>query len=246
MAQAELFWYFLQDGELLKELKQINLDGFDWSASHESGMTIMVFCVRTMIFTCHPKYDEGLSYITWLIQSGARVEQKCTGGESSHRWPHKPEVPVVKVNCKGFSAISYVWKLRETMRENLSHWRDQVEFLTKALKCFATASNALASGPRVPIHEGIAELWEKSLADKVSHDVTIETADGAVTAHTHMLKAASPVVAAMLGSPMKEGKAQRIEIKDSSSAAVSLFLQILVLKVGRVFPQEARRYKGWN
>ena len=57
--------------------------------------------------------------------------------------------------------------------------------------------------------------------------MTIETADGLVTAHAHMLKAASSVVAAMLESPMKEGQAQRIEIKDASSKAVSLFLEIL-------------------
>jgi hypothetical protein len=70
-------------------------------------------------------------------------------------------------------------------------------------------------------------LWEKSLAAKDSHDLTIETADGVVTAHAHMLKAASLVVRAMLESPMKEGKTQRIEIKDMSSKSVSLFLEIL-------------------
>jgi len=79
----------------------------------------------------------------------------------------------------------------------------------------------------VPIDEGIAELWEKSLAAKESHDLTIETADGLVTAHAHMLKAASSVVAAMLASPMKEGQAQRIEVKDAASNAVSLFLEML-------------------
>ena len=76
------------------------------------------------------------------------------------------------------------------------------------------------------IHEGIAELWEKSLAAKHSHDLTIKTADGLVTAHAHFLKTAS-VVAAMLESTMKEGRAQRIDVKDTSSKAVSLFLEIL-------------------
>ena len=85
----------------------------------------------------------------------------------------------------------------------------------------------MSNRPRVSIDEGIAELWEKSLAAKDSHDLTIETADGVVTAHAHMLKAASSVVTAMLESPMKEGKAHRIEIKDTSSKAASLFLETL-------------------
>ena len=95
------------------------------------------------------------------------------------------------------------------------------------LASFAAASSQSVTGPRVPIDEGIAELWEKSLAAKESHDLTIETADGLVTAHAHMLKAASSVVAAMLASPMKEGQAQRIEVKDAASNAVSLFLEML-------------------
>ena len=81
--------------------------------------------------------------------------------------------------------------------------------------------------PRVSIDEGIADLWEKSLVEKDSHDLSLETADGVVTAHGFFVKKASPVVTAMLESPMQEGKAQRIEIKDTSSKAVSLFLEML-------------------
>ena len=122
--------------------------------------------------------------------------------------------------------FSYVRELRRAMRENLEHWKVQEAFLVQVLSLFA-ASSPSASQHRVPIDEGIAELWEKSLAAKDSHDLTIVTADGIVTAHAHMLKAASSVVAAMLGSPMKEGKAQCIEIKDTSSKAMSLFLEML-------------------
>jgi hypothetical protein len=79
------------------------------------------------------------------------------------------------------------------MRENLEHWKAQDDFLAQVLSLFA-ASSPSASRHRVPIDEGIAELWEKSLAAKESHDLTIETADGLVTAHAHILKAASSVV----------------------------------------------------
>ena len=77
------------------------------------------------------------------------------------------------------------------------------------------------------IPEGITELWKKYFLAKISHDLTIETADGNVTAHAQMLKEASPVVRAMLESPMKESQAQRIEMTDTASRAVSLFLEFL-------------------
>ena len=38
-----------------------------------------------------------------------------------------------------------------------------------------------------------------------THNVTLETADGNVTAHDHVLMAASPVLEAMLQSAMKLG-----------------------------------------
>ena len=140
--------------------------------------------------------------------------------------PGGPERPAVPVQCKGLSAISFVAVVQK-MRDNLKDWKREEAFLVKVTARFAAAFSLSAAGPRVSIHEGIAELWEKSLAAKESHDLTIETADGVVTAHAHMLKAASAVVAAMLGSPMKEGKAQRIEIKDTAGKAVSLFLERL-------------------
>ena len=79
------------------------------------------------------------------------------------------------------------------MRENLSVWKVQDGCLTQILKCLGSVSSPCAAQPRVSVHEGIAELWEKSLAAKASHDLTIETADGLVTAHAHMVKAASPL-----------------------------------------------------
>ena len=84
-----------------------------------------------------------------------------------------------------------------------------------------------ANQPRVSVHQDVADLWEKVLLAKDSHDLKIVTSDGLVTAHAHMLKEASSVLRAMLESPMKEGQAQCIELKDTPSSGVSLFLEIL-------------------
>eukprot|EP00438_Fugacium_kawagutii_P021196 Skav201593 [mRNA] locus=scaffold152:612637:613242:+ [translate_table: standard] len=91
----------------------------------------------------------------------------------------------------------------------------------------ATASSQRQSRPRASVHEGIVEVWEKFLRDTASHDLIIEVADGQANAHSGMLRAASPVVQAMLASPMTEGKSQRIQLKDTSCSAVTLFLEAL-------------------
>eukprot|EP00435_Cladocopium_sp_Y103_P057536 s1389_g19.t2 len=229
MPQTELFWALLQDAHPLEDLKKLNLEGFDWS-ERRGGKTLLVARIGQALYNSQ-KFEQALDTIDWLICSGASIEQQCTGGQTYLYWSERPNVPEVQVECEGLNAISYVQALQEKMRQHLSEWTRQEAFLVRVMSCFATASSKACyssmAGPRVPIHEGIAELWVKSLAAKDSHDLTIETADGPVTAHGHMLKAASSVVTAMLQSPMKEGNTGRIEIKDMSSKAVSLFLEIL-------------------
>eukprot|EP00438_Fugacium_kawagutii_P017859 Skav229922 [mRNA] locus=scaffold3709:29085:29645:+ [translate_table: standard] len=73
----------------------------------------------------------------------------------------------------------------------------------------------------------LLRFWEEFLHATASHDLTIEAADGQVTANSGMLQEASLVVHAMLASPMTEGKSQRIQLKDTSSIAVALFLEVL-------------------
>ena len=225
MPQTELFWAILQDAYPLEELKKVDLEGFDWRGLSTAGKTPLVAFIGPAVAQ-DLRYEDALKTIEWLICSGASLEQRCTGGSSEYSFSGKPEEKI-SIECKGLSAISYVTELQSQMRENRKDWKGPEAFLTKVLSCFVNASSSIAARPRVSIHEGIAELWEKSLAAKDSHDLTIATADGVVTAHAHMLKAASSVVAAMLESPMKEGKTRRIEIKDMSGQAVSLFVEML-------------------
>ena len=227
MAPAELLLALLEHSHPLEDLKKIDLEGFNWSTRFETGQTLLVRSIRNALVVPPEKHGEHLKTIDWLISSGASIEQECAGGLSDFWLPSKPGIKEVKVDCKDLNAIAYVRVLRRLMGQNLEHWKVQDDFLVQVLSLFAASSRS-ASRHRVSIDEGIAELWEKSLAAKDSHDLTIETADGLVTAHAHMLKAASSVVAAMLESPMKEGKNQRIEVKDAPNQAVSLFLEPLV------------------
>ena len=234
MAQAELFWALLRGAYPLKDLKKLNLNGFDWSSRSVCGKTVLVTYIESTVLGPVKRCKGALDSIEWLIRSGASVAQKCTGGES--RICFSEEDDEREVDCKGRSAISFVDAWHEIFKDKDDEGWDfgpEVNFLRDSMSCFAEASGSLTDPPihpirrRVSIDEGIAELWEKSLGAKDSHDLTIETADGLVTAHAHMVKGASPVVTAMLQSPMKEGKDQRIEISDTSSKAVSLFLEML-------------------
>eukprot|EP00435_Cladocopium_sp_Y103_P041114 s1324_g11.t1 len=233
MAQAELFWALLHGAYPLKDLKKVNLEGFDWSGRSTDGKTVLVAYIENALLHPQERFEDALNSIEWLIRSGASIAQKCSGGKSSLSQEFDDADTEREVHCKGRTAISFVSAWHELLKEEEDDWDwdAEVNFLRGVMSCFAEASDSLTDLPavrrRVSIDEGIAAVWEKSLAAKDSHDLTIETADGVVTAHAHMLKVVSSVVTAMLQSPMKEGKAQRIEIKDTSSKAVSLLLEIL-------------------
>ena len=221
MAQSELLWLLLDEGRL-EDLKKLNLDGFDWNSRHPQGETLVVCAIYTGL----GEHDnqESLKLVKWLISQGASITQTCSGKCSNHTVIGQNDGKV-SVDCKGLSAVSYVREWR-TKLNGKCEWPHTYDFVGKVLTIFASTPSS-SHRPKVSIDEGIAELWEKFLSAKTSHDLTIETADGKVTAHAQMLKEASPVVRAMLESPMKEGQAQRIEVKDTSSGAVSLFLEIL-------------------
>ena len=222
MAQSELLWVLLADGKL-EDIKYLNLEGFDWNSLHPKEKTTLVVEALVSGFVMG-NYQEALNKVEWLIRQGASITQKCTGGTSQLFDKADEEATKISVERKDLSAIAYVHAWRGKMRP----WPKKYEFLGQVLTIFArTPSRYRNYDAKVSINEGIAELWEKFLSAKTSHDLSIETADGKVTAHAQMLKEASPVVRAMLESPMKEGQAQQIKVNDTSSSAVSLFLEIL-------------------
>ena len=234
MDQTELLWACLNAG-LIHDVKDINPECIDWSRHNERGYTVIVQCVNLLLIMEHESHDRVFDCIRLCISSGANPWQKCSESASETCFVHPPEGTEITVKSAGRSAISYVetW-IKQLTESALSHLGDErlhsdlkemVNTFRRALKCFVAAMQK--EHARVSIHEGIAELWERFLAAKSSHDLTFKTVDGEVTAHAQMLKEASSVISAMLASPMKEGQAQTIEVKDASSSSVSLFLEIL-------------------
>ncbi|CAE7304406.1 KLHL26 [Symbiodinium sp. CCMP2456] len=80
---------------------------------------------------------------------------------------------------------------------------------------------------KVQVDQGVIDRWEAIKGMTATHNVTFDTADGPVTAHDVALMACSPVLSAMLTSCMAEGASKRIQVKDSSAAGVSLFLDLV-------------------
>ena len=219
MNQAEqMFPLMLRNGDKLDDLKRLKLENLDWNMRIE-GRTLVVLGIETGLLGIRSP-QETLRTIEWLIMCSGSITQKCTGGGicisvlvDGARWK--------KLDFAGLSAIDLVHCLRGlSLRGDISTFRDEV------WKCFIRASQR-GQQPRVPIHQGVADVWEKFLLATESHDLKIETADGTVTAHAQMLKEASSVVKAMLESEMKEAQTHCIEVRDIAQSSVWLFLEIL-------------------
>merc|ERR1712217_1020215 len=92
---------------------------------------------------------------------------------------------------------------------------------------------------RVPVAESILDMWSKVLADTSSSDVVIqihpeknEDISGKppkekVHAHSNVLRAASPVLCAMLSSEMREASTRSIVVQDCGLNALKLLLSLM-------------------
>ena len=229
MDRTDLLWALLK-AEQFEAIKNLGPEGIDFGRRNcTNGRTLLVQAADLFLPTDKKNKKERLDCVTRLVSWGASPVQTCSkdADYSIYLWKgEKKEGTEIEVDPSGLSAISYVEEWIDKLTYNDSPWGDEIESMGQVLACFVTAFQKEKAG-RVSIHEGIAELWEKQLAAKASHDLTFKTADGEVTAHAQMLKDASSVISAMLASPMKEGQAQAIWVKDASSSGVSLFLEIL-------------------
>lgn len=228
----ELFWTLLEDRNL-EQLRSTVPRHFDWSALHPKRNTTIL--VEALIgFPEAEEESRCLGLIEWLVGSGASFSQK-SGASTLTYTVRKSTDPSTKIAVpyKGHSALSFIAAWRQEMKGK-EIWKKEALYLRKAVDRLAKAAKAsgrLQARPharrRASVDEGIIEIWEKFLHATASHDLTIETADGCVTAHAQMLQEASPVVQAMLGAPMREQKTQHIQLPDTNSSAVTLFLETL-------------------
>ena len=222
----ELFWELLEVKNL-EQLRSSVPDDFDWTVLHPTRKTTVLLEALKPFPDDPMKEAHCLNLIEWLVKAGANYSQKSGASNISYlMWKTDDPSTKLSVPYKGHSALSFVAAWRQEFKGK-DHECEQ-RFLVKVVDAISRASSQRQSTRRrVIVDEGILENWEEFLHATESHDLTIEAADGCVTAHGQMLKQASPVVQAMLGSPMKERQAQQIQLRDTSSSAVRLVLETL-------------------
>jgi len=104
---------------------------------------------------------------------------------------------------------------------------DDGEILNGIIDKFAEI--AARSGPaitRALIPEPVVGIWERCLEDGSTADVALVSPDGRTQAHSVVLGNASPVIAAMLASGMREGERREVCVQEPSRV-VELFLRLL-------------------
>jgi hypothetical protein len=199
----ELFWTLL-DLAKYDELRSSIPKNFSWNILHPEYKTTIL--VRACRFPADGRTEEDiLNTVEWLVKSGASISQKCGNSTTSKYslWKTNDEANIkITVEYRGHSVMSYINAWREAL-QGKPEWKHTFDFLAKVVDRIAKASGQLQRGNRSAVHEGIVDIWEKFLHAKDSHDLDIEAADGHVTAHARMLMGASPVVQAMLASPMQ-------------------------------------------
>mmetsp|Transcript_19860 Transcript_19860/g.46183 ORF Transcript_19860/g.46183 Transcript_19860/m.46183 type:complete len:230 (+) Transcript_19860:424-1113(+) len=105
-------------------------------------------------------------------------------------------------------------------------WQMRVPRLKSLMQTLLRSSGPSESSSRQQVASSVLDLWEAIRADTATHDLTIRCAESTVTAHSHVVAKASPVVSAMLSSGMQEAAKKEVCV-DCSSGSVSFLLDLL-------------------
>ena len=222
----ELFWTLL-DLSKYDEVRSTIPKNFSWNILHPRDKTTVLVAACALPVGANQE-EPVLNLIEWLVKSGASISKRCGDSSCSYSlWKtNDRENTTIQVAYKGHSVMTYIRAWREAL-QGKPEWKLQFDFLSKVVERIARASSQLHTRRRASVDEGIVDIWEKYLNATSSHDLTIEVSDGRVTAHAQMLMEASPVVQAMLASPMQEHRTKRIQLKDTSCSAVTVLLEAL-------------------
>ncbi|CAE7446112.1 unnamed protein product [Symbiodinium sp. CCMP2592] len=170
-----------------------------------------------------------LKIIEWMIYCGADPHHRVSAEGSTALYrtirgrEEKDSTDKVYIARKGHNLLSYALLLR---RHSLKY-EGKEELLAYIAEVVSIISRANVQRTKVQVDQSVIDRWEAIRGMTDTHNVTFDTADGPVTAHDIALRASSPVLSAMLMSCMAEGASKHVQVKDSSAAGVSLFLDLV-------------------
>lgn len=155
------------------------------------------------------------------------------------------------VRFAGKTAIECLLSTKAVVAQAKGDWEEELETIDRALDI---VSRPLSSRDctRVPVCERVVDTWATVMADSASADVVIYTRPedcqptyysavsavgaacaagsfaGQVNAHSNVLRAASPVLSAMLSQVrMREGARREITLEDCSIEAVQVLVSLI-------------------
>ncbi|CAE7392919.1 unnamed protein product [Symbiodinium sp. CCMP2592] len=217
-----------------------NLDGlrkfappsFDWSQLiTEDRVPALVHVISQGM-----GHEEAASFVKiaeWLLKAGADPRDKVplANKKRFNLWKTiAKEKTLIAVAYAGHSAVSYAfaWLSQLQLSKGGADWSAARRYVEDIVALFArTTPGKKSNGADVNVPQSTVDLWESMRDSTSSHNVIFEAWGGEVSAHDQILILASPVLKAMLECAMREGSSRRIQVKDSSCAGVSLFLDVL-------------------
>jgi len=231
---ADAIWPLLEAGEF-DNLQAFTPPDFDWSILHPvHKYTPLQVAVISGVTKSRESFRAHLEIAEWLLENGADAQQEAARSPYvRHLWKTADRTATqVELPYVGKSTISLVAHCRSLLKAEMdkkgiqkADWRQEISNLTEVLNLLR---KVMSKGrEKVPIDTSVVELWESILHDDETHDVTFKAAGGNITAHQFLLVKASPVLAAMLSSSMREGSQKCIDVTDTTNKGVTFFLELL-------------------
>jgi len=219
---------------------------WDWNQIHPVYGTPLMAIVKEGIRLNENSEDSAPVWrlLRTCLAAGAdpRVEAKQVSG--SIGWGGNEQFPKIEaVKHEGHSAISLVLATMAACQKHQKQYTAQIANCEKMLKMFAgfVPKN---EGNKVSVPEAVVDMWEAILEDEASCDVRLvirgeagrepsakgcdaATGAGVLKAHRAVLRRASCVLDALLGSPMQEGKTGVINVDGVTYEAAKQVLQLI-------------------
>ena len=212
-------------------LRQFAPPGFDWNQELCDKHPPLFYAVDhklAEISYCPAEREQRLRTIECLLQLGADP-LRCTSSTATETFfdSSRKEETKVSVSCQDQSTISFIMAVLGELRKGKGgvDWTVTCSYLESILSLIKTTTAGKSHG--IVVHQEVARMWESFREMTSTHNVIFESSEGEVSAHDQVLMISSPVLKAMLETSMKEGSCRRIDIKDSSSRGISLFLDLL-------------------
>jgi hypothetical protein len=236
--------YALVESGNLEALQRIAPADFDWATLDDDDLLPPLHLVVRHALASKISLSCAVDLTRWLIGQGANPAQ-CAPLDNDGYWEiwkrENKKDSIIKVEYAGESAISFLSAFIQQMRENPKdeYWVEtgRVDLMHDVGSVLEAGHllNALTEAPVgnskrnvQTVDASVVSMWEDVLADEACQDLTFECEGGsAVGAHALVLSCASPVLRAMVSSRMREGNERKIEVHDSSEAAVKLFLELV-------------------